>query len=245
MRLTLALICLIALGGCVAPAPRPLQQTPQGLGSPKQDGGKFLSRHESFLQRTHEGPVNLLFIGDSITEGWAHRAPDIWKARYAPHQAANFGIGGDRIAHVLWRIDQGELELIQPKVIVLLIGTNDSSVLNGAQIASGVRQIVSLIQHKQPQAKLLLLAIFPRGLRPNATRDDSSARMQAVTEANTDLAKLDDGKRIRFLDIGPQLLRNGRIPDDIMPDQLHPSLKGYAIWAEAMQPLLNEMLAQP
>lgn len=211
----------------------------------KQDGGKFLARHESFLQRAHQGPVDLLFLGDSITEGWAHRAPELWNTRYGPHQAANFGIGGDRIEHVLWRIDHGELDFIKPKVIVLLIGTNDSAVRNGAQIAAGVRQIVGLIQNKQPQAKLLLLAIFPRGPRPNASRDDSTARMQAINEANTELAMLDDGKRIRFLDIGPSFLKDGRIPPEVMPDQLHPSRKGYEIWAEAMQTLLDEMLARP
>lgn len=247
MRLTLALICLIALGGCVAPAPRPLQQTPQGLGSPKQDGGKFLSRHESFLQRTHEGPVNLLFIGDSITEGWAGKAPVLWQEQYGAHRPANFGIGGDRVEHVLWRLDNGELDGIAPKVIVLLIGTNNSASQSGTQIAASVRKIVELIARKQPQSKILLLGIFPRGPRKDASgrMDDAVQRMHTIREANTGLTRLDDGQRIRYLDISPRFVRDGQIPPELMPDQLHPSLAGYRVWAEAMQPLLTEMLTQP
>ncbi len=239
------LLCLLLLGACSTTPPTGVLHAPQGLGSPKQDGGHFLARHESFLQRGRQGPVGLLFLGDSITEGWARQAADIWDERYAPFQAANFGIGGDRIDHVLWRIDQGELNRIQPRVIVLMIGTNDSASRSGRQIAAGVRQILGLIRNRQAEARVLLLAIFPRGPRPGAVRDDSAQRMQAIHEANAELATLDDGRQIRFLDLTAHFLRDGRIPPDIMPDQLHPSRAGYRIWAEAMQPLLDEMLARP
>lgn len=240
----LLLLCLLVLGACATQPELPLPGIPpQGLGSPKQDGGRFLARHESFLQRTRRGPVDLLFVGDSITEGWARHAPDLFTARYGAHQAANFGIGGDRIEHVLWRLDQGELNGIRPRVVVLMIGTNDSGNRSGQQIAAGVSEIVSLIRSRQAQARILLLAIFPRG--PHGARDDSAARMRVIHEANAALAKLDDGRQVRFLDIGKHFLQDGRIPTDIMPDQLHPSRKGYEIWADAMQPLLDEMLTLP
>ncbi|GAB2886457.1 hypothetical protein GCM10027046_13510 [Uliginosibacterium flavum] len=148
---------------------------------------------------------------------------------------------------MLWRLDNGELDNIQPKVIVLLIGTNNSASQTGAQIAASTRQILELIARKQSQSKVLLLGVFPRGPRKDASGriDDAVQRMQTIRAANTELARLDDGQRIRYLDLSPRFVRNGQIPPELMPDQLHPSLAGYQIWAEAMQPLLDEMLAQP
>lgn len=215
------------------------------LGSPKSDDGKFMRMHESFLARAQAGPVDLLFLGDSITAGWDSRAKDVWQQYYGQYRAANFGIGGDRSENVLWRLDNGELDLIRPKVIVLLIGTNNSGSFNGMQIASLNKQIITLIQQKSPQSKVLLLAVFPRGPRTvKGVVDDGKKRMQAIHVLNQELAKLDDGQRVRFLDIGAQFLKNGAIPDELMPDQLHPSNAGYQVWAQAMQPLLNQMMQE-
>lgn len=252
MRLRTLLI-LASLGaaalltGCAPIRPIVSERTTSSLGTPKQDGGKFITRHQSFLRRAQEGAVDLLFIGDSITEGWAGKAPVLWQQQYGAHRPANFGIGGDRVEHVLWRLDNGELDGIAPKVIILLIGTNNSASQTGAQIAASTRQILELIQRKQPQSKVLLLGIFPRGPRKDASgrMDDAIQRLQTIREANASLARLDDGQRVRYLDLGPRFLRNGQIPPELMPDQLHPSLAGYRIWAEAMQPMLNEMLAPP
>lgn len=242
-----ALLPLLLLCACASVQTPAIPGTPSGLGTPKNDGGKFLGRHESFLQRGRAGPIGLLFIGDSITEGWARRAPELWQAHYGKHQPANFGIGGDRVEHVLWRLDHGELEGIAPKVIVLMIGTNNSASQSAEEIAAGVRQILGLIKQKQPQAKTLLLGVFPRGPRtaPNGKYDDGVARMQVIRKLNAELARLDDGQRLRYLDIGPHFLQSGRIPPELMPDQLHPSLAGYRVWAAAMQPLLDEMLTRP
>jgi len=131
--------------------------------------------------------------------------------------------------------------------VVLLIGTNNSASQSGAQIASLNRQIVALIQRKQPQCKVLLLGVFPRGPRkaPDGALDDGVKRMQVIRALNAELALMDDGKRVRYLDIGSRFLVDGQIPASLMPDQLHPSLSGYQVWAEAMQPLLDEMLAAP
>ena len=207
--------------------------------------GTFRKRHESFLERGKSGPIGLLFLGDSITAGWA-KAPDVWKEHYEKYQPANFGIGGDQTQHVIWRIENGELNGIHPKVVVLMLGTNNTGANTADEIAAADRKIVQLIGAKIPETKVLLLAIFPRGPRKNAEGkivDDGSSRMNIIRAANAQLAKLDDGKNVRYLDIGAKFFdASGKIPDSIMPDQLHPTAAGYKIWADAMQPLLDEMM---
>jgi lysophospholipase L1-like esterase len=224
------------------PTATPAPTDPTGA-APKAGNDKFFKMHESFLARGKSGPIGVLFLGDSITEGWA-KAPEVWTQYYGKHEPANFGIGGDRTEHVLWRIEQGELDGIKPKVVVLMIGTNNSGVNTAEQIAAADKKIVTAIREKLPETKILLLAIFPRGPRKNAdgTIDTGEARMKKIDAVNVELAKLDDAKTIRFLNINAKFLVNGTIPDDVMPDQLHPNAKGYQIWAEAMQPLLDEML---
>jgi lysophospholipase L1-like esterase len=215
------------------------------VGTIKKNNPRFLQMHESFLARAKAGPIGLLFLGDSITEGWSTKAPDVWKKHYERYQPANFGIGGDRTEHVIWRIENGELEGIHPRVVVLLIGTNNSASNSAEEIAAANTKIIEIVRAKLPEAKVLLLAIFPRGPRKNAdgTLDDGVKRMAVITEVNRRLAQLDDKDRIRFLDIGDKFLGpDGKIPTAIMPDQLHPNEAGYEIWAQAMQPVLEQML---
>lgn len=211
---------------------------------PKTGSAVFFQKHDQFLARGKAGPIGVLFLGDSITEGWA-KAPHIWEHYYTKYQPANFGIGGDQTQHVIWRIENGELDGINPKVVVLMLGTNNSGAHTAEQIAAADRKIVQMIRTRLPQSKILLLAIFPRG--PRKTRDGSpepwELRMAVIRAANADLAGLDDGKTVRFLDINARFLGNdGTIPNIIMPDQLHPNAAGYQLWAEAMQPLLDEMM---
>lgn len=215
----------------------------------KQDNGVFLARHESFLARAKSGPIGLLFLGDSITDRW-QRAPHIWQAYYGKYQPANFGIGGDRTQHLIWRIEHGELDGIAPKVTVLMIGTNNSLDYNAEEIAAADRKIVAMIRARLPDTRILVLGIFPRGARDTkggpitqASIDEAARRKQTIDAVNRDLAKLDDGKTIRFLDISAAFLgQDGRIPYSIMPDQLHPNPAGYQIWADTMQPLLVNMM---
>ncbi len=213
------------------------------VAAPKANNKRFFELHESFLKRAKEGPVGLLFLGDSITEGWK-KAPLVWDKYYAKHNAANFGIGGDRTEHVLWRIANGELDTIKPKVTVLMIGTNNTGSNSADQIAAADKKIVQELRAKLPDSKVLLLAVFPRGPRKGSDGkgDDGVERMKKINAINAELAKLDDGKTVRFLSINEKFLVDGKIPNDVMPDQLHPSAKGYQIWAEAMQPLLDEMM---
>jgi len=192
----------------------------------------------------------VLFLGDSITAGWATRAKHIWDHYYAKLDAANFGISGDTTQNVIWRIENGELDGIHPKVVVLMIGTNNSASHTGAEIAAADKKIVAMIRAKIPETKVLLLAIFPRGPRKDATgvitekvATETKLRVTAINEANAELAKLDDGVNVRYLDIGKAFLADdGTIPSIIMRDQLHPNAAGYQLWVEAMQPLLTEML---
>lgn len=221
----------------VTPAPAPVPDASAAI--PKTGNAAFFQKHEKFLARGKEGPIGTLFLGDSITEGW-NKAPHIWEHYFAKYQPANFGIGGDQTQHVIWRIENGELDGISPKVVVLMLGTNNSGQHTGEQIATADKKIIELIRAKLPRTKVLLLAIFPRGPR---AREEWEKRMAAITTANAELAKLDDGTNVRFLDVNARFLGNdGTIPSIIMPDQLHPNAAGYQLWAEAMLPLLDEMM---
>jgi lysophospholipase L1-like esterase len=227
----------------------PAAKADASVGAPKEGNARFFELHQSFLARGKSGPIGVLFLGDSITEGWG-KAPHVWEKYFGQYQPANFGIGGDRTQHVIWRIENGELDAISPKVLVLMIGTNNSGEHNGAEIAAADKKIIELIQAKLPRTKILLHAIFPRGPRKNKegviTYEavlDAQKRMVAINTANAELAKLDNGTTIRYLDINARFLGNdGTIPHIIMPDQLHPNAAGYQLWAEAVKPLLDEMM---
>jgi lysophospholipase L1-like esterase len=193
--------------------------------------------HEQFLKRAKEGKVDVLFLGDSITQGWGGNA--VWQKHYAPLQAANFGIGGDTTQNVLWRITNGELEGIAPKVVVLMIGTNNFG-LHGdgpEAVVKGIAAVVAALRKKLPASRILLLGIFPRDEKPNT---DARRKIQKV---NSEIAKLEDRKAVRFLDLGARFLSaDGSIAKDVMPDFLHLSEKGYQIWADGMDPLLKELV---
>ena len=204
----------------------------------------WVKRHEGFVQVAQKGGIDVLFMGDSITDFWRNRGSNVWNQFYAPRHAANFGISGDRTQHVLWRIDHGELDGIHPKVVVLMIGTNNTGKENDRktprntvpEVAAGVQAVVNDIRARLPDSKILLLAIFPRG-----TLDDPQRAQVALL--NTLIAKLDNGKRVTFLDIGPRFLDfDGTLPRRLMPDLLHPNAQGYQIWAEAMGPTLDALL---
>ncbi len=211
---------------------------------PQQE--RFLELHHSYLARTMEGPVGLLFLGDSIIFQWS-RHPEIWEAYFAQYDPANFGIAGDTTQQVLWRIKNGTLDNIQPKVVVLLIGTNNSGYHTADEIIAANTRIVEQIHAKIPETKVLLLGIFPRGPRNfdanGVPGDDGIARMAVINKVNQVLAGLDNGDTVRFLDIGSVFLdEGGSIPEERMYDQLHLTPLGYQLWAEAMQPLLSEMM---
>jgi lysophospholipase L1-like esterase len=198
----------------------------------------WLARHEGFVKQAKAGGIDLLFMGDSITDNWRGKGKNVWAKFYGSRHAANFGIGGDRTQHVIWRIENGELDGIDPKVIVLMIGTNNSNSDSPDQISEGVEKIVADMREKCPKSKILLLAIFPRN-KPDA----NPKQMDTINKINARIAKLDDGKMVTFLDIGKAFLGDdGKVHADIMPDYLHPNEQGYQLWANAMEPTLDKML---
>lgn len=233
---------LTALAQTAAPVQKAPQKADVAAAKVGPDGKvneNFLKAHERFVQQAREGKAQLVFLGDSITAGWG-RQEDIWDKAFGAYQPVNFGIGGDRTQHVLWRITNGELEGITPKAVVLMIGTNNAGANTAEEIASGVTAIVKTVREKQPQAKILLLAIFPRGDKPDGTLGEVNEKLRQV---NATIAKLDDGKHVHFLDIGPQFpLVDGALTKEVMPDFLHLSSAGYQIWADAIGPKLAELM---
>ena len=207
--------------------------------------GSMTNRQAQVLQRAKDAPgdYDVEFIGDSITQGWEGKGAAVWQDLGAKYKIINFGVSGDRTEHVLWRFEQGQLDGIKAKVAIVMIGTNNSNknkdgtwAYTDSDILEGVTAIVNEIRRRQPETKVFLLGIFPRGKAFNEQRG-------RLLEINQVLAKLADGKNIFYLDFGSQYVENdGSISKDIMPDALHPNEAGYKIWAAAMEPKLKELL---
>lgn len=202
----------------------------------------WVKRNAAMNERIKQGKVDVVFIGDSITQGWEGEGKAAWEKHLAPLNAVNLGISGDRTQHVLWRLDHGHLDGLAanpPKAAVIMIGTNNSNGADhpAAEIAEGVTTIVSRIRQKLPRTRILLLGIFPRGEKPNPQREKNA-------EASKLASKVADGKMVHYLDIGDKFLQpDGTLTKEIMPDALHLSAKGYDIWAEAVLPKVKELLA--
>jgi beta-glucosidase len=187
--------------------------------------------------RVEKGNVDLIFIGDSITQGWEGGGKAVWDEFYGRRNAVNLGIGGDQTQHVLWRLANGNIKGISPKLAVVMIGTNNSHGFKPEEIAVGVRAIVRKLRKELPQTKVLVLGIFPRG----PSKEDHLR--QVVAKTNELLCKIGDGKTVRYLDIGPKFLQeDGALSKEIMPDLLHLSPKGYRIWAESMEAAVAEVM---
>ena len=204
--------------------------------------GSITNRQSLVLQRAKEAPgdYDIEFIGDSITQGWEIRGTNVWREFYGKRKVINFGVSGDRTQHVLWRFEQGQLDGIKAKAAVVMIGTNNSNKDDNteADILEGVAAIVQQIRTRQPDTKILLLGIFPRG-------KTFSPQRGKILQVNQALARLDDGSRLFYLDFGSQYIENdGSISKSIMPDALHPNEAGYRIWANATEPKLKQLLGE-
>ena len=186
-RISLLLATLVAtLPGFAADAP-----AGNSAIKPVPRDTNWVHRHEGFVERAKQGGADILFMGDSITDGWRKQA--LWKEKYEPLKAVDFGISGDKTEHVLWRMENGECEGIKPKVIVLMIGTNNTGKNSAPEIVEGITAIVQDFRKRLPGAKILLLGVFPRAEKP-----DSPFRLK-IKDINTAIAKLDDGKMIKYL----------------------------------------------
>ncbi len=223
----------IAGGPTTAPATKPVK--PKELAT--EPAVKDPKRHEAFVEEAKKGDIDLLFMGDSITDGWRSGGKAVWDANFKPLKAANFGIGGDRTQHVLYRLRNGELEGFTPKLVVMMIGTNNLGGNTNEEIVAGIKADVDEIRTKSPTSKILLLGIFPRGAKAT---DGSRARIKDI---NAQIAKWDDKKQLFYMDIGEKFLdADGNLPKEIMPDALHPNAKGYQIWADAILPKVKELM---
>ena len=208
--------------------------------APEPRGGGWMKRHESFNRRVRDGNVDLVFIGDSITHGWEGKGKKVWEEFYGKRNAVNLGIGGDRTQHVLWRLDNGNLYNISPKVAVVMIGTNNSGKgrNSAAEMLDGVTAVVAKLRAKLPKTHVVLLDIFPRGERFNEQRGK-------ILQVNQALRRLERDNSVTYLPIGHRFLESdGSLSREIMPDFLHLSEKGYRIWAESIEGTLRRLMGK-
>jgi beta-glucosidase len=195
-------------------------------------------RHEGFVATARQGNIDLLLHGDSITDWWQQDANrPMYDKYFGQIRTANFAVAGDTTQGVLWGLRNGEGQGFQPKAVMLMIGTNNTGQYTGPEIAEGVGAVVLELRRNFPAAKILLLAIFPRGRPGDPVRDK-------IAEANQIIARLDDQKSVFYLDIGPKFLDDKGVflPDAFRPDNLHPQAKGYDIWGEAVSAKLAELI---
>ena len=194
-------------------------------------------RHRTFVEIASGATVELLFVGDSITDSWRNAGQPVWDQYFAPLKPANFGISGDTTQGVLWRMQNGELDGYKAKLIVLMLGTNNINRNPNDDIVDGDRLIVQEFRKRQPQAKVLILGIFPRGVEP------TNPFRASISEINSKLAKLADNKNVFFMDIGDKFLTSdGTLTPEIMPDALHPNFRGYRIWADAISGRVKQLM---
>jgi lysophospholipase L1-like esterase len=196
-------------------------------------------RHEGFVQRARQGDIDLLLHGDSITDWWVQNEENkaVFEKHFGTIRTANFAVAGDTTQGVLWGLHNGEGQGFQPKAVMLMIGTNNTGASTAPEIAAGIGAVILEMRTNFPNAKILLLAIFPRGLPGDAVRDK-------IAQVNKLIARLDDQKRVFFMDIGPKFLdeKGVFLPESFRPDNLHPQAKGYDIWGQAVQAKLAELL---
>jgi lysophospholipase L1-like esterase len=199
------------------------------------------TRHKQALARIHQGEVEVLLIGDSITQRWDDQGRRIWDAYYGRRHAVNLGFNGDRTEHVLWRLDHGEVDWITPKLAVVMIGTNNTGARHDPpeETAAGIQAILTTLRTRLPSTKILLLGVFPR----SASGDDPLRRLNVAI--NDRLRIYADNQHLFFLDLSQHFLDDqGRLSQDLMPDYLHLSERGYHVWAEAMEDMIVKLLGQ-
>jgi len=195
--------------------------------------------HAAQQARAREGGVELMFVGDSITEGWPK---DQWEANFGRFKPANFGIGGDHTGNLLYRLDDPAMAALAPRAIVLLIGVNNFSQCgdDAEQVFAGIRAVLAKLRTMYPQARILLNGVLPHGA------PDEADKRTRLRDLNRLVATLADGRQVVYRDYGPRLVQaDGAISRDVMPDYLHPNANGYRLWAAAMLPDIEQLMAAP
>jgi lysophospholipase L1-like esterase len=215
--------------------------------TPRTDSNSMLA-HRQLLAKRNQGTIDVYFVGNSIARRWgATDYPEFlanWKANFFGWNAADFGWGADRIEHMLWRLENGELDGVNPKVIVIEAGANNVGQRPGgdekvADIARGMRALIDLCRAKAPNATIIVTGIFPR----NSNGSEPTAVVPEINRINENVARMADGRAIRYLNINDKLAdKNGKLFEGMTVDGLHPTVKGYQIWADALAPILTELL---
>ena len=227
LLLTICLVPVQAQGQNTALIPAPFQE----------------ERHDEFLDVARQGDIDCLLMGDSITDWWRRAGLAVYEENFGSLKCANFGIAGDRTQGVLWRFENGELDGYSPELMMLMIGTNNlsgrrSPANSPEEIAVAITAIVTRFRARFPEARVLLLGVFPRGAEPTARYREPIRRINSI------ISGLDDGEYVRYMDIGDRFLEpDGSISTEVMADGLHPTEYGYEIWADAMMPTFTEMLS--
>ena len=245
-RIRSLLLLLVILGIMLALSPlSPLSpirdRTPSSIAPISQTDAWWITQHEHALARIREGNIDLLMIGDSITQGWGNEGRRVWDTYYEHRRAVNLGFNGDRTAHVLWRLDHGEIDGISPKLVVLMIGTNNTGAHHDPpeETAAGVHAILTTLRTRLPATKILLLGLFPR----TASADDPIRRINGAV--NDRLQAYADNQHIFFLDLSRHFLDSrGHLSQDLMPDFVHPNEHGYQIWADGMEDMIKQLLGE-
>ena len=242
---------LSAQEGAVADPPAATKDLPADVAAattpaPRDQGG-WKSRHESMNKQARQTKWDLVFMGDSITQGWEGAGKEVWRKFYGERKAGNLGISGDRTEHLTWRLEHGNLEGQAPKVAVIMIGTNNlgNTKHSPQAVVAGITRVVETVQKASPQTEILLLGIFPRGEQP-----DNPHRAQ-IKQINEQISQLAEGEPeegqggVHFLDIAETFLEeDGTLSKQVMPDFLHLSPEGYERWAKAIEPTLAKLLGE-
>lgn len=220
----------LAAGLSAADTVRAATPTPRLVNYSWMSLDRWFALHQADVVVAQEGSAPVVFLGDSITEGFEHQ--EAWKTIWGPLGAANFGIGGDMTQNVLWRLAHGATGNLAPQAVVVLIGVNNFG-LNDAspeEVSLGVRTVVYRVRETWPEAEVLVYGVFPSG------REAGTPRRTATSRLNADLATLALQDNVHFEEIGAQFLdENGAIPVELMADALHPTPEGYRIWAVSLQ----------
>jgi len=205
--------------------------------------------HEELLEKAKQGGIDIYFVGDSITRRWGTKDPQYhellenWTTNFFGWNAGDFGWGADLTQNILWRLENGELDGVNPKIIVILAGINNVGTRPGGDekiedITRGLKAIVKTCQEKAPGAMIILTGIFPR--------NDNMAVVPEINKINENLAKMADGKKIRYININDQIAdKDGKLLPGMSLDKFHPTAKGYQHWANALKPIFTEILGPP
>jgi len=242
----------IVHGGQVRPNPDPTRPAPADQPTPRSDQNSMIA-HAELLEKRKKGRIDVYFLGDSITRRWGTSDEQYktflenWRQNFYGWNAADFGWGGDTTQNILWRLENGELDGVNPKVIVLMAGTNNVGRVSPqgdeeartADVTRGIKAVLDLCRRKAPKAAIILMGITPR--------NDNVAVMPVINRINDSISKFADGKRVRYVNINDRLAdREGRLYEGMTNrDLLHLDVKGYQVWADALKPILKELLGPP